>query len=303
VRSANDAAVVAAELLAGSEAAFAKMMNAKAKALRMSDTVFRNASGLPDSEQVTTARDMAILAVALQKHFPRHYHLFSVRSFKYRGKTYETYNGFMTEYDGADGLKTGFTCHAGYNLVSSAERDGRRLIGVILGERNRRQRDIRMGKLLNLAFARKDLDEEAQTIESLVDAGDPDSTVSPGDGPIADVCIGKAPRIDIAAAPGWGLMVGVRKDKSQALTLASKALRTHRETINGGRPLSIPFIRGVLLYRACIMGLRKENAIAACKSIRKGDKYCIVMTPKLTRLVLTKGRTALERARRLGMIN
>lgn len=284
VRSANDAAVVAAERLAGSESAFARMMNAKAKTLCMSDTVFRNASGLPDPQQATTARDLAILAQALHRQFPQHDHFFSVRSFRYAGKTFHTYNSFMTNYKGVHGLKTGFTNDAGYNLVTTAERDGRRLIGVILGERSRSRRKVRMAKLLDEAFAQDNTDQMPLTVDSLVDSVDQDP----------DVCIG-----EIDSASGWSLFIGVRKHKREARNLTWEAIREHRETLGRARPLLIPFLRGSLQYRACITGLQRENAIAACKRMRKRDKYCIVMSPKALRIKLSKGRIALERARRL----
>ena len=140
-RSANDAAVVLAEALGGDEASFAQLMTSKARQLGMSQTVFRNASGLPNREQVTTARDMARLAYALMRDFPHYYPVFSVQSYPYRGRTLENHNRMLGSYEGADGLKTGYTNASGFNLVMSAMRDNRRLIGVVMGGDSAGQRD------------------------------------------------------------------------------------------------------------------------------------------------------------------
>src|SRR5262245_36577925 len=153
LQSANDAAVVLAERIGGSEDQFAVLMTAKAKELGMRRTVFRNATGLPDPEQVTTARDMAVLAAALLHNYPQYYHFFSTTSFTYGGQTFGTINSILTRYEGADGIKTGFTCGSGYNLVASAQRDGRRLIGVLLGSHSSFERSIEMDRLLDVGFA------------------------------------------------------------------------------------------------------------------------------------------------------
>lgn len=151
-RSANDAAVLLAEGLAGSEEAFARLMTQKARQLGMSSTVFRNASGLPNSEQVTTARDLAKLANALLRDYPHYYAIFSVQSYAYRGRTLENHNRMLGNYDGADGLKTGYTNASGFNLVMSAVRDNRRLIGVVMGGTSAAQRDRTMAALMDRGF-------------------------------------------------------------------------------------------------------------------------------------------------------
>lgn len=152
-RSANDAAVLLAESLAGSEEAFARLMTQKARQLGMSSTVFRNASGLPNSEQVTTARDLAKLANALLRDYPHYYAIFSVQSYTYRGRTLENHNRMLGSYEGADGLKTGYTNASGFNLVMSAMRDNRRLIGVVMGGTSAAQRDRTMAALMDRGFS------------------------------------------------------------------------------------------------------------------------------------------------------
>ena len=153
VKSANDVAVVVAEKLGGSEWRFARKMTTKARAIGMSRTTFRNASGLPNSKQVTTARDMATLGQRLMQDFPQYFHYFSAKSFSWNGKTYRTHNSLVKTYTGADGIKTGYTRRSGFNLVTTVERNGQRLIGVVLGGRSSRSRDRHMRDILSRTFA------------------------------------------------------------------------------------------------------------------------------------------------------
>ncbi|MQX37940.1 D-alanyl-D-alanine carboxypeptidase [Roseospira navarrensis] len=152
VKSANDVATVVAEALGSTEVGFARLMTDKARSLGMRDTTFMNASGLPNRGQKSTARDMAILSMALMKHFPHHYHYFSSTSFRFNGRTYTGHNRLLTRYDGADGLKTGYISASGFNIAVSAARNGRRLIGVVFGGRTARSRDDHMVELLDKGF-------------------------------------------------------------------------------------------------------------------------------------------------------
>ncbi|ACP24308.1 putative D-alanyl-D-alanine carboxypeptidase [Sinorhizobium fredii NGR234] len=154
IHSANDAAAAMAEKLGGSEAAFAQMMTAKARRLGMTRTVFVNASGLPASQQVTTARDMAKLGMALLRDFPREYRLFSAQSFNFRGRVVRGHNKLMYRYDGMDGIKTGYTNASGFNLVSAVRDGNRRVIGVVLGGRTAKSRDNKMAALLDQHLGR-----------------------------------------------------------------------------------------------------------------------------------------------------
>jgi D-alanyl-D-alanine carboxypeptidase len=147
-RSANDAAVVVAENLAGSEEEFARQMTRKARALGMSNTTYRNASGLPDSAQVTTARDQATLGRAIQERFPRYYRYFSIRSFTFRGQHIGNHNRLLGKVEGVDGIKTGYIRASGFNLVTSVKRDGRHVVAVVLGGTSAGARDSRMRQLL-----------------------------------------------------------------------------------------------------------------------------------------------------------
>lgn len=151
--SANDAAVVLAEGIAGSEPRFARRMTRTARELGMSRTTFYNASGLPNRHQWTTAHDMAKLAIALIDGFPAYYHFFSVRSFRFHGHLVYGHDHLLDHYPGTDGMKTGYIRASGYNLVTSVERDHRRLVGVVLGGRTAGARDHLMMALLTRGFA------------------------------------------------------------------------------------------------------------------------------------------------------
>ncbi len=154
VRSANDVATVVGETLGGTESDFARLMTEKARSLGMMNTTFRNASGLPDSGQVTTARDMVTLARHLIVDFPGFYHFFATTRFSFNGVTYKSHNRLMMAYEGADGLKTGYIRASGFNLAFSALRDGRRLVGVVLGGKTAAGRDQQMATLMDAAFDR-----------------------------------------------------------------------------------------------------------------------------------------------------
>jgi D-alanyl-D-alanine carboxypeptidase len=147
-KSANDAAVVVAETLGGSEEEFARLMTRKARALGMMNTVYVNASGLPAAEQITTARDQALLGRAVQHRFPAYYSYFSLPNFAYRGRQMSNHNSLLRTVEGVDGIKTGYTEASGYNLICSTHRGARRIVSVILGERSNGARDTRMRGLV-----------------------------------------------------------------------------------------------------------------------------------------------------------
>ena len=147
-KSANDAAVAVAENLGGNEDHFAKLMTQEARALGMTRTTYTNASGLPDDDQVTTARDQALLGRLIQKRFPRHYKYFSTESFVYHGATMLNHNHLLGVIEGVDGIKTGFTRASGFNLVTSVHHDGRYIVAVVMGGRSSLERDAHMRELI-----------------------------------------------------------------------------------------------------------------------------------------------------------
>lgn len=152
-KSANDVSVAMAEALGGTETRFARMMTARARQIGMTRTVFVNASGLHHPHQVSTARDMALLARHVIRDYPDYYRMFSIRSFKYGGEVMRNHNRLMETYRGMDGMKTGYIGPSGFNLVASAVRDDRRLIGVVFGGRSTASRNARMAQLLDQGFA------------------------------------------------------------------------------------------------------------------------------------------------------
>lgn len=151
-RSANDVSVVIAENIAGDSASFARRMTQRARSLGMSRTTYRNPNGLPDPQQVTTARDLAVLGRAIQERFPRYYEYFSTRSFVYRGQAIRNHNRMFGRIEGVDGIKTGYTNASGFNLLTSVKTNGRYVIGVVMGGASAASRDNRMVQLVSAAL-------------------------------------------------------------------------------------------------------------------------------------------------------
>ncbi len=153
-KSANDAAAALGEALGGTETNFAAQMTKRAHALGMTNTTFRNASGLPNPKQITTARDMATLARALYRDYPQHYEFFKTAEFTFKGITHRNHNRLLAGFEGTDGLKTGFIRASGFNLAASVDRNGQRLFGVVLGGESSGWRDARMMSLFDQAYDR-----------------------------------------------------------------------------------------------------------------------------------------------------
>jgi D-alanyl-D-alanine carboxypeptidase len=172
-KSANDVASTIAENLAGSEEEFAERMTRKARQLGMTRTVFRNASGLPDREQVTTARDLAILGRAIQDRFPRYYKYFQTRTFHYAGRVIGNHNRLLGKVEGVDGIKTGFTNASGFNLLTSARTNGRHVIGVVLGGKSGASRDQIMANLIRTNLAKASVGSGSTAVASVDDREEP----------------------------------------------------------------------------------------------------------------------------------
>ena len=198
-RSANDAAVVIAEAIGGSEDEFAKMMTRKARALGMSRTTYRNASGLPNDEQVTTARDQATLGRAIQDRFPRYYRYFSTQAFNFRGHSITNHNHLLGNVEGVDGIKTGYTRASGFNLVTSMHRGNRFLVGVVMGGRSGGSRDGIMRNLLaeNLSKA-----ATTRTASAITERNPTDATTEVADAePLPKAAPAPAAEVQEDAAP------------------------------------------------------------------------------------------------------
>jgi len=291
LQSANDAAVVLAERIAGTEAEFAKRMTDKARALGMTRTVFRNASGLPDPAQVTTARDMAVLGRALLRDFPQYYHYFAARSFTYNGASFGTLNGILARYPGADGIKTGFTCGSGYNLVASATRGGRRLVGVVLGGKSSASRSAEMARLLDAGFAllgqsgplglRPKIDAPPSQDEPDPPAGDLFSVGECARGTAATQIAGSMTPSG-GRLPGWGVILGVFFSQGEANATVKKTRTALHGVVAAGRTTLVPRRwSGVKSYAALLFSLKQEEASTACKQLRIKGLYCQTLNPQL----------------------
>lgn len=285
VASANDAAAAIAEHIGGNEAAFAERMTETARQLGMSRTVFHNATGLPDGGQVTTAADMARLALALIHDFPDQYHFFGDRSVSIAGRTLPTVNGILISYPGADGLKTGFTCGSGYNLVASARHGDRRLVGVLLGESNRGERASQMIAMLNAAFARNNsslppLQDISLQIAASED-GPPPTRLRGGECDTAVATGGTT--TNATHLSGWGVVFGAFNSPAkaqQALAVARKKIPA--AVASKGRPAVIRRdYEGVSRYSAMMVGFAQVDAGHACRAMWAEDAYCLALSPQV----------------------
>ena len=281
VKSANDVAVVVAEALSGSQNNFALEMTAKARQLGMSRTTFRNPSGLPHQGQLSTARDMALLAHRLLRDFPHYYHYFSAEEFTYNNVTYKTHNRLLKSYDGADGIKTGYIKASGFNLVASAERGGRRLIGVVLGGNTAKARDRLMAGLLDKGFNLIGTPSSAQNKPSSLQ--DQPSTARNGP-PLRKR---KTETADSTPAPSatapdgqWAIQVGVYNQYQPAYNVARKIAEKFPDILQGGSVTVAPLQKNNRkpMYRARIQGLSKKQAYQACLSLKRRDIDCMEVT-------------------------
>jgi D-alanyl-D-alanine carboxypeptidase len=281
-RSANDAAVLLAEALGGSQEHFAEMMTAKARQLGMSSTVYRNASGLPNPEQVTTARDMARLANALLRDFPHYYPVFSVLSYNYKGRPLANHNRMLASYAGADGMKTGYTNASGYNLVMSAVRDNRRLIGVVMGGNTAFQRDKLMAELMDQGFATA----EAQNISPWTSPHVPSTArysaanFVAGLDPVGLSGFAKTEParalVPAAVAGSWVIQVGSFTNSKAAQAALERATASLPASIrsHGAASLDEVQVSDKTLHRARLTNLSQQEAIDGCKKLSQHKIYC-----------------------------
>jgi len=286
VMSANDVAVVVAEAVGDSHEQFVEMMNAKAKTLGMTNSTFRNASGLPDPQQVTTARDMAILARALFDFYPNDYKRFATLAFDFNGRHVDTHNNFLRSFEGAEGLKTGFTCKAGFNLVAAATLEEKHLIGVILGETTAGARDARMARVMKLGFSGSE--ESIFNLDNFPESSEQGGQDSVNQQIIAKECINPQGGRRYFAVKDWSVEFGVEVRRQAAVDRARSFIKEHRGLLKGGRPLLIPRMARRVIYRVGVTGLAKANAINTCLSIRSKTIYCVVRSPKAASYAMKK---------------
>lgn len=297
-RSANDVAAVVAENMAGTEARFAARMTKRARSLGMTRTVFRNASGLPNRKQKSTARDMARLAVAIRRDFPQYYKFFRVKSFRYGKRVYRNHNKLLRRYAGTDGIKTGYTRASGFNLVASASRRGHNLIGVVFGGKTGPRRDRHMMKLLDRGFAR--MGRIARHRAPPLPEPRPGTTWAapaamaalplPVISPRHAAARRAAPAL-VAAAPArvapplppserWGIQVGVYSSAAPARAAIAVARAYLQGDLAGaldavGRALR----HGGTIHKARVMGLTEAEARAACAALTARRLPCSPVPP------------------------
>ncbi len=260
-KSANDVAVALAEALGGTESRFAAMMTERAHSLGMTRTTFRNASGLPNTGQLSTARDMATLALALLRHYPHHYRYFSIRNFTYGGHSYHNHNRLLGSYPGVDGIKTGYIRASGFNLVASAKRNGRRIVGVIYGGKTSAARNKAMAQLLDKGF-------QAITAARL-------------SGPAHDVVGAQLASRGavLASTPTWVVQVGAFRSRDTATKTAHAAARHVRAVM----PRSTPEVRrsptgnGTVFYLARVAAGNQQQAEDACRVLEKRQFRCLTL--------------------------
>lgn len=271
--SANDAAAALGELLGGSEDRFAQMMTLRARALGMEHTTFANASGLPAPGQWTTARDMALLARRLITDFPEDYGYFSIPEFLFHGRVIVNHDSELKLYPGADGLKTGYTEESGHNLVTSAVRDGVRLIGVELGAPTNAVRDIRMTALLNSGYQALGI-PVAQPL--LVANRDPDLIPTAHVGALPHARRRKVVRLRPAETDraGWAVQVGVYRTAGAARLAATRA---RRAGARGEAIVARAAIHRRRTWRAQVVGLTDAEARGACAALARHRTPCVVI--------------------------
>ncbi len=297
-KSANDAAVVLAEALGGTESRFAEMMTRKARELGMRHTVYRNASGLPNMEQVTTARDYAMLSRALMRDHARYYPYFSRRNFVYGGRTLANHNHLMSRYEGMDGIKTGYTVASGFNLAASAVRDGRRLVGVVMGGKSAVSRDNRMAALLDQAFGRPSRGNEDAPVMASLDTTRSDAIDGEGDDDEEPVVKAKPVRASLqtaaipvapakeekasrgSATSHWGVQVGAFSSKAAGNKAVSQAVKQAPFLLRTAKPSVVQAKTGKeTVYRARLTGLDEKDARKACAVLTKHGHHCVAVSP------------------------
>ena len=305
-QSANDAAVTIAENLAGTEENFARLMTDTGRQIGMTNTTFLNASGLPNDDQVTTARDMATLAAHLIHDYPDYYSVFETRYFTYNGRKYRNHNKLLFGYKGTDGIKTGYTRASGFNLTASVHRGNKHLIAVVLGGRTGSQRDAAMRALLdkNFATASDTKPLPAQLTASLVGAPPPalpavkkpafalapanpaPSSAASAEGDIAEPALplkvslssSKDTAKPVRYAGDYHVQVGAFMSEADAENRLGMVQQRAVDLLDGHLPFTTSFMKGDQeWYRARFAGFSKDDAQSTCAALKKRSLDCAVM--------------------------
>lgn len=296
-KSANDVAVVIAEEIGGSEDTFASMMTRKARQLGMTQTTYQNASGLPDSGQMSTPRDQATLARALILNHAKYYHYFSTRQFRWKGQPISTHNRLMLRYKGADGIKTGYINASGFNLIASAKRDGHRVIGVVFGGDTAAWRDANMAQILDKGFGRinngsgtqsaKADEDDSSDVAQLVSAAQSVKQAAKTAKASPRTATNKsASRNGEDEAHGdddpstWAIQIGAFGDYKPAHKAATDAAKKLGGLVSKANVDINKSNQGKrTFYRARLSGFTEDEARAACKRLSRARQDCKVVQP------------------------
>jgi D-alanyl-D-alanine carboxypeptidase (penicillin-binding protein 5/6) len=261
----------------------------------MNHTNYVNGSGLPDKRQITTARDMAKLGVALQRDFPIEYKLFATKSFKFRGRVIRGHNNLMYRYKGMDGIKTGYTNASGFNIVSAINDKGRHLIGVVLGGTTARSRDNRMAALLDQAMPRATTGKIAvaqaagkspfglpkTNVPAPLPAVRHENTqIASADDGVADLIQANETDVrSVRTSDNWAVQIAATNSREMALTLLAQARSGMSNSFSHILPSAQAITReSTTLYRARFTGFDERSvAVSACKELRSHDYDCIVV--------------------------
>jgi len=297
VQSANDMAVAVAEKIGGTEARFAALMTLRGQELGMDHTRFVNASGLPDSRQLSTARDIAVLSRAAMRDYPQYYSYFGTKQFAFRGRTMRNHNGLLGKMPGVDGLKTGFTNASGFNVSASAVRNGRRLIAVVMGGSSTAARDSNAEDLLLTGFdvlSRRDRGEKITIAGNLFEPsaagrvtrppiGQGDAEEQAGlkivltNNPAKPPPVAVKTSVSAAKARGkWGIQVGSFKQRDLANTQIKLIEKRFGDAVAAGDGV---VSQGGGSYRAQFKGLAENDAKNACRTLAAKRQVCMVLNP------------------------
>lgn len=295
VKSANDCATVLAEHFAPTEADFAVLMTNTAHKLGMNHTTFKNASGLPNKQQKTSARDMAILAMAVYHHFPQYYKWFSAKSFQYKGRTIGGHNYILKTFAGADGMKTGYTAASGYNIITSAKRSGKRVIAVTMGHNSVGERDKKVSKMMDRGLVhmqKGDVDVATLTNEingkgviktktarvAAVQKKTPAKTQNVHLAKAQNKTAVKATQIASAVSNGrYAVQVGSFSDyqraRNYALTVKNKLAKKYAV-----HDIKVEKVQAAskTVYRSKVIGLARNDANTICRNMKRSNQACLV---------------------------
>jgi len=311
-KSANDAAAVIAENLAGTEPNFGRLMTQTARNLGMKNTTFRNASGLPNDEQLTTARDMAILAMHIMRDYPQYYEVFETKYFTYKGRRYRNHNRLLFGYRGTDGIKTGYTRASGFNLTASVKRGDKHLVGVVLGGSTGARRDAAMRALFDQHWSKASSSKPKATsfIASLLGPPEPPAPPPPSRKPVyalasaipaAPSRVMPVPAIEQGdkSSPGdtvraslspnrptprggydgsYHVQVGAFTSQSDAQNRLGMVQQRATRLLDGHLAFTATFMRGSTeWYRARFAGFSKNDAQSTCEALKRLRLECIAM--------------------------